>query len=186
MLTFYFATNWAPKYIADVTHNPLTAANLMSSFSVGGLIGVFVFAVVTAKSSIKTLCWMTAAVVVLAGAGVAWFGHAATVGAHPNLIFGAASFMLAAGTAGFYTITPRLYPEKVRATGYGVVIGVGRIGGIIAPTAGGWFFGGSTDPESIFLIFAVPMAVSMAITLVLMRFRSDKTVITAKAAPVAA
>lgn len=186
MLSFYFATNWAPKYIADVTHNPVTAADLMTSFSIGGLIGVFVFAVVTAKSSTKMLYWMTAAVVVLSGVGLAWFGHAATVGAHPNLIFGAASFMLAAGTAGFYTITPRLYPEKVRATGYGIVIGVGRVGGVIAPTAGGWFFGGSTNPETIFLIFAVPMAVSMAITLVLMRFRSDKVILTPKAAPVAA
>jgi MFS family permease len=186
MLSFYFATNWAPKYIADVTHNPLTAPHLMNSFSIGALIGVFVFAVVTAKSNPKMLYWMTAAVVVLSGVGLAWFGHAATVGSHPNLVFGAASFMLAAGTAGFYAITPRLYPEKVRATGYGLVIGVGRVGGIVAPTAGGWFFDGGTSPETIFWIFAAPLAVSMAVTLYLMKYRTDKAVPATGAAPKAA
>ena len=146
----------------------------MNSFSIGALIGVFLFAVVTAKTSPRVLYWMTAAVVVLSGVGIAWFGHAATVGSHPNLVFGAASFMLAAGTAGFYAITPRLYPENVRATGYGLVIGVGRVGGIIAPTAGGWFFNGGTHPETIFWIFAAPLVISMAVTLYLMKFRGDK------------
>ena len=183
MLSFYFATNWAPKYIADVTHNPLTAPHLMNSFSIGALVGVFLFAVVTVKSSLRVLYLMTAAVVVLSGVGLGWFGHAATVASHPNLVFGGASFMLAAGTAGFYAITPRLYPEKVRATGYGLVIGVGRVGGIIAPTAGGWFFEGGIGPETIFWIFAAPLAISMAVTLYLMKFRTDETVVTVQAAP---
>jgi MFS family permease len=182
MLSFYFATNWAPKYLADVTGDPTSAPSLMSAFSVGGLVGVAVFAIVTARSNPKALYLMTGAVTLLSSVGLIWYGHAATVQSHPHLIFGMASFFLAATTAGFYAITPRLYPEKVRSTGYGVVIGVGRIGGIIAPTLGGWFFDAGTDPQTIFWVFGIPLVASTVITLVLMGFRHDRPEVTVPAA----
>jgi MFS family permease len=173
MLTFYFATNWAPKYLADVTGDRLQAAALMNSFSIGGLIGVFLFAVVTIRTSIRALYRTTALVLGLSAVGMVWFEHAATTGGQAHLIFGAASFMLAAGTAGFYAIIPRLYPEKVRATGYGLVIGVGRVGGILAPTVGGWFFHAELSPQLIFWVFAAPLALAMAFTLMLMRHHPE-------------
>ena len=62
---------------------------------------------------------------------------------------------------------PRLYPEKVRSTGYGVVIGVGRVGGIVAPTLGGYFFQDHVNPEVTFWVCAIPMVLAAAVVMVL-------------------
>jgi MFS family permease len=168
MLAFYFATNWAPNYMAAVTHNPLTAPHLMTWYSVGGIIGVALFAVLAQRIN---LALATAVLLVASAVLLGVFGHAATVQVAPYLAIAALSFFLSAATGGFYSIVPRLYPEKARSTGYGLVIGIGRVGGIVAPTLGGYFFTDKVDPQLTFWVFAIPLVLSAVVVLAL---RADK------------
>lgn len=70
------------------------------------------------------------------------------------------SFFVCAGTAGFYGIIPVLYPTLVRSTGYGVVIGLGRFGGIVAPILGGVCFDAGMGMTMAFTLFALPMLIA--------------------------
>lgn len=162
MLAFYFTTNWAPNFMAQVTRNPLTAANLMTWYGVGGIVGVALFAVLAQRVNLYPV---TAAMLVVTAVLAGFFGYSASAQVEPYLTIAAVAFFASAATGGYYSIIPRLYPEKVRSTGYGLVIGVGRVGGIVAPTLGGYFFQGHVDPQLTFWIFAIPLVLSAAVVL---------------------
>ena len=74
----------------------------------------------------------------------------------PNLFTTAALF------AGFYAIVPTLYPTLARSTGFGIVIGIGRFGGIMAPILGGIAFDAGWGMGLAFTVFALPMLVAAA------------------------
>ncbi|WP_084254863.1 MFS transporter [Nocardioides sp. J54] len=170
MAAFYFTTHWSAKYLADVTGDHSIAPHLMTMYSVGGLIGVAVFAVVTARAA--NLYLITAGVLLVSALGMGLYGMAATAQTLPVLTLSVASVFLSAGTAGFYAVVPRLYPEKIRSTGYGIVIGVGRIGGVVGPSLGGFFFQRNVDERLVYWLFAIPMVLS-AVMLVAMRGLRD-------------
>lgn len=164
MVTFYFTTNWAAKYMADVTRVPSDAATTMSWYGIGGIIGVVLWGVVVGRSNIYKLSF---GVLVLAGICVGLFGMSAQTQTAPYMVIAAASFFLSAGTAAFYSIVPVLYPDRVRATGFGLVMGVGRFGGIVAPILGGIMFDAKINPPVIFGAFAIPIVVAAVVLLYL-------------------
>ena len=69
--------------------------------------------------------------------------------------------------AGLYTITPALYETRLRSTGMGWGIGIGRIGAILAPLATGRLLDASWSPVQLYVAAAVIVAVS-ALALVLL------------------
>lgn len=56
-----------------------------------------------------------------------------------------------------YTYTPEMYPTRIRALGSGWAAGIGRIGGILAPTVVGFMLGANSTFNDIFLMFTVVM-----------------------------
>lgn len=78
-----------------------------------------------------------------------------------------ASFFVCSGTAAFYAIVPSLYPTLARSTGFGVVIGVGRFGGIVAPVVGGAAFDAGMGTGTAFTLFSLPMLLAGLSILVL-------------------
>jgi hypothetical protein len=57
----------------------------------------------------------------------------------------------------------KLYPARMRTSGLGWALGIGRLGGIAAPALGGWLLSVGLPPRQIFLsacFFAVVAAVA--------------------------
>ncbi|MCL2470187.1 MAG: MFS transporter [Propionibacteriaceae bacterium] len=170
MITFYFVNTWVPKTITAA--NPLAsgAPNMTLSApstlatSVGGMIGMVLFGVIALKVNVRPL---TTIFVVLGAAGVIWFAMSGTQVPTAFILIGVASFFFSAGTSGFYTIVPRLYPTLARATGYGIVIGAGRLGGIAAPILGGMVLDAGFSIKAAFTIFAMPLLVAGLSVLIL-------------------
>lgn len=164
MISFYFMTNWAPASVAAAGQNPALAPQLVAAFSLGGILGAVVFGFIGNKVNLRLL---TPAFLVVATVALSVFG---AVG--PNMptawwtLF-IASFFVCTGTAGFYAIVPTLYPTLARSTGYGIVIGAGRFGGIAAPIVGGMAFDGGMTVATAFLVFSLPMLVAAATILIL-------------------
>lgn len=99
------------------------------------------------------------------------------------LIAGIGSYLLATATTGFevlvfgslisffnlgawgitYAYTPELYPTRSRATGAGWANSVGRIGGIIGPTAVGYLLALFGNQYYIFLLFALMHVISAVV-----------------------
>ncbi|GAA3244380.1 hypothetical protein GCM10020256_69990 [Streptomyces thermocoprophilus] len=64
------------------------------------------------------------------------------------------------GHRAFYAIVPTLYPPLARSTGFGVVIGIGRFGGIAAPVVGGAAFDAGWGMGAAFTVFSLPMLIA--------------------------
>ncbi|MEU6010749.1 MFS transporter [Streptomyces sp. NPDC047453] len=157
MLSFYFMTNWAPSTVADAHHNPALAPQLVTAFSVGGILGNVLFGYLGGKFNVR---FLTPVFLVLATATLSLFGIAGPGMPTAWWTLFLASFFVCAGTAAFYAIVPTLYPTLARSTGFGVVIGVGRFGGIAAPIVGGAAFDAGMGMGAAFTVFALPMLVA--------------------------
>ncbi|MDQ0380316.1 MFS transporter [Amycolatopsis thermophila] len=157
MLSFYFMTNWAPSTVASANHQPALAAQLVTAFSVGGILGNVLFGFLGDKLNVRLL---TPVFLVLATVTLSLFGFAGPGMPTAWWTLFLASFFVCAGTAAFYAIVPALYPTLARSTGFGVVIGVGRFGGIAAPIVGGAAFDAGMGMGAAFTVFALPMLVA--------------------------
>ncbi|MFF4692361.1 MFS transporter [Streptomyces sp. NPDC001307] len=174
MLSFYFMTNWAPSTVADAHHNPALAPQLVTAFSIGGILGNVLFGFLGDKLDVRLL---TPVFLVLATATLSLFGIVGPGMPTAWWTLFLASFFVCAGTAAFYAIVPTLYPTLARSTGFGVVIGFGRFGGIAAPIVGGAAFDAGLGMGAAFTVFALPMLVAclcvLGLHLSLRRSRSD-------------
>ncbi|MFB7559015.1 MFS transporter [Streptomyces brevispora] len=172
MLSFYFMTNWAPISVASANHNPALAPQLVSAFSIGGILGNVLFGFLGNKLNVRLLAPVF---LILATAALALFGIAGPGMPTAWWSLFLASFFVCSGTAAFYTIVPGLYPTLARSTGFGVVIGVGRFGGIAAPIVGGAAFDAGMGMGTAFTVFALPMLVAglCILALHLVQRRSD-------------
>jgi MFS family permease len=68
----------------------------------------------------------------------------------------AMGFFGQAGFIGLYAVAARLYPTRVRATGIGWAIGVGRVGAIMGPSIAGLLIGLGWDRPDYFMILSLP------------------------------
>ena len=66
-------------------------------------------------------------------------------------------FFLIGAMIGLYTIGPALYDSASRVTGVGLAIGVGRLGAIAAPFAGGLMLEADLEVSLIYAVFAAPL-----------------------------
>lgn len=157
MVAFYFANTWVPTTVATVGASPSLAAPTTLTISLGGVVGTVVFGLIAAKVSPRIL---TPVFLVIGAAGIFVFGLVSGQLSTAFVVIFIASFFFSAGTAGFYAIVPPLYPTLARATGYGTVIGAGRLGGIVAPILGGVAFDAHLPVPVIFAIFSAPLLLS--------------------------
>lgn len=157
MVSFYFMTTWAPTTVATINQKPLLAPQLVVAFSIGGIAGNIVFGLIASYVNLRIL---TPIFLIFATAALSYFGFAGATMPAAWWTLLVASFFVCAGTAGFYGIIPVLYPTLVRSTGYGVVIGLGRFGGVVAPILGGVCFDSGMGMTMAFTLFALPMLVA--------------------------
>jgi MFS family permease len=67
-----------------------------------------------------------------------------------------------AAIAGFYTVGPGVYSAVARATGFGWMLGAGRIASIISPIVVGYLIDAKWNIQTIFTVFAGPLLLSAA------------------------
>ncbi|NUP73211.1 MAG: MFS transporter [Sinomonas sp.] len=162
LVVFYFANSWAPNTLAAATKNPALAAPTTLSLGLGGIIGALVFGFISTRVNPRIL---TPIFLIVGAVGLALFGFIETNLPASLIELFIASFFFSAGVTGFYQIIPKLYPTLARATGYGIVAGAGRIGGIASPILAGAAFDAHMPVPTAFVIFALPLIVS-ALTIV--------------------
>lgn len=157
LLVFYFANSWAPNTLAAANEEPSFAAPTTLSLGLGGIVGTLVFGFISTRVNARIL---TPIFLVVGAVGVAAIGPLETVLPLAFAEIFAASFFFSAGVVGFYQIVPQLYPTLARATGYGIVAGAGRIGGIASPILAGAAFDAGIPVPTVFLMFSLPLIVS--------------------------
>lgn len=159
MFGFYFANSWTPTLMHDSGLSETLSMFVGVMLTLGGAIGCVIFGMFTGRWSTRlTLTWFT----LLAGALMALFVFATPWAAIVLLVGILVGFFANGCIAGLYTLTPQSYPARLRSTGVGLAIGIGRLGAIIAPTVTGALTDAGWTPEDVYMTVGLVLLIATA------------------------
>jgi len=156
-LTLYTLMSWVPTIAKDagMPFEMATYAGMM--LNLGALIGVVAMSYfakrVGPKKTILTFL-VTAFCVMIFYANVDLSYVIMFV-----LIF-IIGFFVQGGFNTFFPIATRVYPSKIRSTGVGLAMGIGRLGAILGPLIFGFLSDWQLSIETLFTLFSVPLLIA--------------------------
>jgi benzoate transport len=137
VLTVYYYLSWLPQLVADSGFSHTVAVQISVCTNIGGVVGGLAIGWGAQFLGLRT-------VVTIGFLGLAAFSTLFALAPADIDLFRASSavagFFAFASMIGMYAIIARTFPARVRATGTGFVIGVGRGGAALAPVLGGMLF----------------------------------------------
>jgi benzoate transport len=155
----YFALGWLPGMLTEAG---LTATQGISGsvvLNAGGVVGGILFGMIAGKwgGLRNTIPFF----MVLGFVFFVAFGFA-PVDLGLMMALGAAlGFCLIAIVSGLYSTYPVIFPPTVRTTGTGIVIGIGRIGGILSPIVAGYMIDADVGRGLLCVILAAPLLLAL-------------------------
>ena len=158
--TLYFLMNWIPKLatLAGLTMESSIYAGTI--FNTGAIVGVPLQGYLSSrfglKKTIGTIFLLTALLLLT----FRFFIHSEFI----LFILFLLGFGVQGAFVGLYAVAARLYPTAIRSTGVGWALGIGRLGGIIGPIAGGYLVTVGLGMADSFLVFAIPSLLAAIIT----------------------
>jgi AAHS family 4-hydroxybenzoate transporter-like MFS transporter len=126
---------------------------MSSLLSLSGILGGIVFGLVAARLPLTRL---VATLAVILAVGIACFG---SLPATPAVLYTAAvilGFFMWGSSATIYSVIALCYPVRVRASGIGLVVTIGRAGSALGPWVAGLLRGAGVQWSVVALVLAVP------------------------------
>lgn len=153
----YFASSWTPRLLEQAGLSSQQGINGGILLNLGGVAGTLLITVLALRLSSHVLASIT-----LATAGAAFILMTFALGSLPVTMITAVliGLTLNANGAAMYAIAPTMYPAEVRTTAVGWAIGVGRVGGIVAPLVAGFLVDAGWDAAALFAFFSIPLFVA--------------------------
>jgi benzoate transport len=152
---YYFVNTWTPKIIATASGNDSLGVTVGVIANAGGIIGCLVFGALTLRFAARRLLVIMLTLSALTYIAFGLMFQTISVAIAIALLLG---ILTTGAIAGFYAYTPEVYSTRVRATGMGWMIGVGRLMSIVAPILVGILLDGGWNPANVFFVFAIPLA----------------------------
>lgn len=170
LLMIYFLMSWLPM-ILRLSGMPLERALFAAvSLNLGGMLGGMLLGTLLDRfNHFKVL----ASGYFGAGIAIACIGLSESL---PLVLMGfvfAAGFAVIGGQTAMNAVAADIYPSRIRASGLGAALAIGRIGSIVGPVAGGLLIGMSISTKSLFAIGALPTIVACLAILSLKWMASD-------------
>lgn len=164
VITLFFFQSWVPSLVVAAGFAPAKAALVAVWVSVGGIAGGVVLGASSMRLGLKPLVLSG-----LAGGAVltAVFGALPAKFAVLSLGSLATGFFMQGGMMGLYATVARTFPAHVRASGTGLVIGIGRIGSALGPVLGGALLSAGATRGGVAVAMAIP---SLLAAILLTRF----------------
>lgn len=158
LLNLYFLAGVLPTILTDSGLDASTARIVGTMLQVGGVVGTFGFAWLIAKRGFTPMLTGGFAIATIA---IALIGspYAMTVVPVLILIVFVTGWCIIGGQPGLNALAATYYPTDMRSTGIGWGLGWGRTGAIVGPQI--WAQLSDWEPQSLFLFFAIPAALSM-------------------------
>jgi AAHS family 4-hydroxybenzoate transporter-like MFS transporter len=163
LLDLYFLNSWLPTVIHDAGLPLEQAIVITAMFQVGGAAGAFVLGRFFDRGkSYRALAWA------YLGASVTVFfiGMAGASVALQTLAVFLAGLCVIGAQTGVNSLAAESYPTRVRSTGVGWALGIGRIGSITGPVVGGILLSSQMEMKHVFWAAAVPPLVAAMAALV--------------------
>ena len=156
----YFLISWIPKLATDAGLSIELAIYAGSIFNVGAFFGIILQGYFSSKIGLKKTISIFLLLTFLLMASFKFF-----IGTDILLpVYFLLGFSLQGGFVGLYAVAARLYPTEFKTTGVGWAIGMGRIGGILAPLIGGLFISMGLSLSANFFVFSIPALFASVLT----------------------
>ena len=133
ILTFYFYSGWLPKLMSDLGFTTPEAIRTSAVMSMGGVLGGIALGWLTPSLGLKR---QVVAAMIGTAVTMAIFGTVHGLAALRIMAFAVGIFMFG-GIVGLYASFARAFPVRMRVTGTGLAIGLGRGGAVAGPVIGG-------------------------------------------------
>jgi AAHS family 4-hydroxybenzoate transporter-like MFS transporter len=164
LLDLYFLTSWLPTIISDAGIPVGTAILLTALFQLGGIGGALALSGVLDRHfsfGIVAACYLWAA------ASVFLIGKVGTSVPVLAVTIACAGLGIIGGQNLSHALTAEVYPTRIRSTGVGWALGIGRIGSIVGPILGGQLLVRGTSIRQVFWAAAVPALIGAAAAAIL-------------------
>lgn len=156
--TLYFLMNWIPKLASNAGLGMKSSIYAGILFNLGAVIGIPVQGYLSIRFGLKRTI---AFILFVTAALLLGYGFLQNLNWLILILLG---FGVQSSFVGLYAVAARLYPTPIRSTGVGWALGIGRLGGILGPIAGGFLVGAGFEMVASFAIFAIPVVLAGIIT----------------------
>ena len=153
MFMLYFLINWIPTLMHIAGMTPANALWSSILINLGGTLGAFSWGILMDRFGnfrAMSFAGVTAAAAIL----LVGFGNDSKTLLLPALFV--TGFCVLGAQIGAYSLVASVYPTRIRSTGVGTVLGIGRSGSVIGPMAGGMMLTLGWPIPLIFAAVAVP------------------------------
>jgi len=171
LLNLFFLNSWLPTIISDAGIPVGTAIRLTSLFQIGGIGGALVLGRVLDRHfsfAVLAACYVWAAVCIYligaAGASVPLLALTITC----------AGVGIIGGQNASHALSSEFYPTRMRSTGVGWALGIGRIGSIVGPVVGGQLLAQGTGMRQVFWAATIPAVIAAMAAAGVAAARRDK------------
>ncbi|WCM25010.1 MFS transporter [Sphingomonas sp. QA11] len=149
--TTFYIINWLPQQISDLGFSLTVASSVSAVSHATGMLGGVVIGLLAIRFAATRLAGL-----MMIGCTVALLilGHAPPVLAVLMTAACIYGFCGVASTGLFYGILTSSFAPLQRASGIGLVIGVGRAASAVAPAMAGWMFAEGFSRSTVSMIFA--------------------------------
>jgi len=165
LMVFYFLQSWLPTLFTDAGLPAQNAVLMATLISVGGIVA----GLITGPLMDRFSPYRVLAVLYLAGAlWVAAIGIATP--AALALVTFCAGFCVSGGQKSVNALAVIFYPTKVRSTGVGWALGIGRFGSILGPVVAGFLLNAGWNVKELMQLAAVPMLLAAVFIFIMGRY----------------
>jgi len=179
LMNLFLFAYWLPQVLHLTGMSPAEAARASSFRNLGAMFAVLYLGLLIDRHGPER------ALALHYGAGIVFIGAIALFAMPYALLVGAiffAGMSIVGSQTGANASAGKLYPARMRTSGIGWALGIGRLGGIAAPALGGYLLSIGLPPREIFLS-ACGFALTAAIASALLAFRGERdAVLTAQEA----
>ncbi len=160
MFSFYIITPWTPILLKEAGLSGTLSVSIGYLITLGGVFGALTYGLISSKFDMRLV--MIASLLSTSLSIVAFvFTHYL-----PLLMFFGVSigFWINGVISGLYTFAPHFYHSDIRNSGVGFTVGIGRIGGILAPIIAGYGLEFGFDRQDLYLFLVILLLLSAIIT----------------------
>ena len=157
LLILYFIVSWLPGLLHETGMPDSAGVMAVFFFSLGGMLGALIEGQLMNGLGTSTVLVAEFGVSVALIYGLAYSASSYVLLMAVTLVLG---FTVQGGQAGINALAADYYPTRMRSTGVGWALGIGRIGSIIGPALGGFLLSLQWTPRQILLAGIVPALIT--------------------------
>lgn len=154
--TLYFLMSWIPKLMEDSGYDQSVGHRAFFLFNLGGVIGIYLLGMLSTRFKLTNLVFV---LLFSSAIGMVVFAMAPNQLTVLMVIIFLIGVLQQGGFTGLYGTAAKAYPTRMRSTGIGWAIGLGRSGAVAGPAIAGYLIVAGLDMSDNFIVFSIPMAI---------------------------